>query len=237
MASIVALESGERLVEIGMDTYSITAVHVVDDADWLVADARARYKAEFPGRTARRMTHLGMMATLCLRKLTVQRTTPVVYGSAYAESESLEKFIDSFPEASPALFQTSIHPSAVEQGLIPGRQAVDRFYPVTGDFNLAGKALENCIVLADSQVILIGGEERGTWLREHGLANESSFAFGLSLERGFKPGLGRLTVDPSQAPDSVEAVDLESLFSAIANRMPLELPSFGLGATLRVEWR
>jgi len=219
------------------DCYSITAVHCLKGGDGLVADARGQYKADFPGRSARRMTHLGMMVSLCLRELGVSRNVPVVYASAFAESESLEKFIDSFPAASPALFQTSIHPSAVEQALIPTQTAVDRFYPVSSDVNLAGKALENCIVLSEDEAILVGGEERGTWLCEHGMASERSFAFGLRLARGEATGaLGRLQLRVDGAAARCPSVDLPTFARALIRRESICLPSDGLGASLQVEW-
>ena len=74
-------------------TLIIEAVEFIEGGDDLAADARKKYKTEFPGRSARRMTHLGMMVGLCLQRLGLARGTPIIYASAFAESESLEKFI------------------------------------------------------------------------------------------------------------------------------------------------
>lgn len=216
--------------------FTIMAAHSLYGGESLVAEARVKYKEDFPGRSARRMTHLGMMATLCVRELSVNRATPIIYASAFAESESLEKFIDSFPGASPALFQTSIHPSAVEQALIPQNNAIDRFYPITSDQNLAGKALENCLILAEDEIIVIGGEERGTWLCEFELASDSSFAFGLRLKRGLGEGIGHLKLqDRSHATASSE-VGLKDLLTAIQDRNSLILPSYALQADMCLDW-
>lgn len=218
-------------------SFTIEAVHCVQ-SDGLVADARARYKAEFPGRSARRMTHLGMMVTLCLREMQIEQTTPVIYTSAFAETESLEKFIDSFPQASPALFQCSIHPSAVEQALIPQQCALDRFYPILSDENLPGKGLENCFLLGEDSVVLVGGEECGTWLGEAGRASATSFAFALQLKRSVEGdgGLGRVTIEHARLDESVEAMDLAAFAVALERRESIRVPSFALGAWIRVDW-
>jgi hypothetical protein len=215
---------------------SIEAVEFIDGGEDLANEARARYKEEFPGRSARRMTHLGMLVGCCLQKINFDRGIPVIYASAFAESESLEKFIDSFPEASPALFQSSIHPSAVEQALIPGKQALDRFYPITCSDNLAGKALENCFLLSEEQVVLVGGEERGTWLVPFGLASGESFAFCLKLSRTVK-GLGKIFINRDKPVDGSAGISLPEFAQALRDRKEIELPSFALDAWLKVAWQ
>jgi len=217
----------------------IEAVTVVEGGEDLVAEARAKYKSVFfPGRSARRMTHLGMLVSLCLRKMVIGAEVPVFYASGFGESESLEKFIDSFPTASPALFQTSIHPSAVEQALIPQKQALQRFYPITGDTNLAGQALENCFLLGGTESALLGGEERGTWLSEHELASNSSFAFGLQLSRGGEGAHGCISIDRSGSPPRIVGTEgsLPEFFRAIQRREAIRVPSFALDAWIRVDW-
>ena len=226
----------DALFVMNEDDFSIEAVEWIDGGDDQAADARTRYKEDFPGRSARRMTHLGMMVGLCLKKLDVEREVPIIYASAFAESSSLEKFIDSFPEASPALFQSSIHPSAVEQALIPGKQAIDRFYPITSNTNLGGKALENCFLMGENSVVLVGGEERGTWLCEYDFASHESFAIGLRLRRG-KNGLGRVSIDHSEVSGDEEGVSFSALVTAIKGHQAIRIPSFALDAWIQIDWR
>jgi hypothetical protein len=216
-------------------TLIIEAVEFIEGGDDLAADARKKYKTEFPGRSARRMTHLGMMVGLCLQRLGLARGTPIIYASAFAESESLEKFIDSFPQASPALFQSSIHPSAVEQALIPGKQVIERFYPIISDLNLGGKALENCFLLFEENVVLVGGEEKGTWLCPFQLASDESFAFSLKLSRSGS-GVGRISLNRNRPVTSVNCISFPDFAHAIRDRKPIELPSSALDAWLQVEW-
>ena len=216
--------------------YTIEAVEFIDGGNDDAAAARSRYKSEFPGRTARRMTHLGMMVSLCIQRMQVQCGMPVIYASAFAETVSLEKFIDSFPEASPALFQSSIHPSAVEQALIPGKQAIDRFYPIISNTNLAGKSLENCFLLGDENAVFVGGEERATWLCPFGMASNESFAFGMKLTKA-DTGIGRISLKQGPPVEGSEGVSLPELAEAIRNRKTIEIPSIVLGGWLQIDWQ
>lgn len=218
------------------EIFSIAAVYYLDGAEDRAAEARLRYKEFYPGRSARRMTHLGMMVGVCVQELGASREIPVVYASAFGESESLEKFIDSFPQASPALFQSSIHPSAVEQALIPEKQAVERFYPITSHRNLLGKALENCFLLGDEEVVLLGGEERGDWLVPFGLASGASFAFGLRLEREGK-GVGTISLETGVDISGASEHPFPEVARSIGERRSIRVPSFALGGWIRIEWQ
>lgn len=217
------------------ESFSIQAIVHLDGADDLAADARARYKDRYPGRSARRMTHLGMMMGICIDKMDVQQRVPVIYASAFGESESLEKFIDSFPQASPALFQSSIHPSAVEQALIPDKRAIDRFYPITSSTNLLGQALEKCFILGEDDMVVVGGEERGTWLTEFQLASGESFAFGIRLCRGDE-GIGRISLDRSEPPSLDESLPFAQSVQSLGERKSIRVPSFALDAWMRIDW-
>ncbi len=216
---------------------AIRSVRWADGGEDSVAEARLRHRAAFPGRSARRMTHLGMLVDLCLRELAADDDAPVIYASAFAESCSLEDFIDSFPAASPLLFQTSIHPSAVEQSCIARQRPVRRFYPITSEENLAGKALENAALLLESSAILVAGEEKGSWLAPHGLASDRSFAFALELARAETDALGSIRFLAAELDAATEGVGLPDLWAAIRDGRPLRVPSFALGGWLQLEWR
>lgn len=218
--------------------FTIKAIATLDGGEDAAVEARGRYKEFYPGRTSRRMTHLGLMVGVCLQRLEAGRGAPIVYASAFGESESLERFIDSFPQASPALFQSSIHPSAVEQALIPNKRAVDRFYPITSDRYLLGKALENCVLLGEDEVVLLGGEERGSWLVPFALASDCSFAFGLSLQRGeVAGGLGSISIERGANVQDAEDLPFGELARALGERRPICVPSFAMDSWIRIDWK
>jgi hypothetical protein len=159
---------------------------------------RERLKEIFPKLSSRRMTQLGLVVGSTLLPLAPAETDALVYASEYAETRALEGYLDSFPSASPTLFQTSIHPSAVQQALIGRQQPVREFFPVTGHAHLVVRALQTAWLASTPRALLCGGEERGTWLLERGTASDRTFGFTLALTREKTARtLGRLTLSPS----------------------------------------
>src|SRR5437870_3302040 len=84
-------------------------------------EARERLREKFPRNSLRRMTHLGMLIGSALDGVEFSVADALVYATTFAETRALEEFLASFPNPSPLLFQTSIHPGGVQQVLI-GRQ-------------------------------------------------------------------------------------------------------------------
>ena len=160
------------------------------------AATRTRLKGRFPAGATRRMTTLGMIAGGALAELAPGEGDAIVYASGYAESCALETFLDSFPTPSPTLFQTSIHPSAVQQVMIGRQTPVREFLPHSGGRLIAFQALRSALLSPAPRVLLCGGEERGTWLLDHGLASDRTFGFAASLSRERAGGAaGRVRLD------------------------------------------
>lgn len=221
----------------------------MNSVDWIIEDARfvdggeddaaaarTRHKEFLPSRAARRMTHLGILVSLCLRDWIDSPETPVVYASAFGESRALEAFIDTFPQPSPMLFQTSIHPSAVEQALIPSGSAVRQFFPIIGDRNLAGSALDACRAARSPRVALVGGEESGSWLAPHTLASDRSFAFGLLLKQT-GAGIGKAAWSEAKEGEAPPAPrSLVELADAIERRADLSIASPAHQNRIALSW-
>lgn len=163
---------------------------------------RERLKERFPRGATRRMTQLGLLLGAALDELRPGPNDAIVYASAFAETRALEAYLDSFPTPSPTLFQTSIHPSAVQQVMIGRQQPVREFFPITGRAHLVGQALQTALLSAAPRVLVCGGEERGTWLLERGVASDRSFAFAFSLTAEPAGALARLTLTPTEQPAS-----------------------------------
>ena len=156
------------------------------------AEARERLREKFPRAALRRMTHLGMLLGSTLEGVALSASDAVVYASSYAETRALEDFLASFPAASPLLFQTSIHPGGVQQVLIGRQQPIARLWPLAGRVRLVEQALLTALMEPSPRVVLLGGEERGTWLLEQGMASDRAFAFGLVLTRDPAGASGRI---------------------------------------------
>ncbi len=197
--------------------------------------ARERLGALFPRGAPRRMTHLGMLVGAALDGLPVRGEDTIVYASTYAETRALEDYLMSFPAASPMLFQTSIHPSAVQQVLIGRQQPVRRLLPLTGRRRLVEQALLAALLDPAPRVILVGGEERGTWMLDRGMASDRAFAFALGLDAGAGGATGRLAFQPHPpGPAAGSCPSLPEFADALEERRPLRWP--GRGGEFMLEW-
>jgi len=196
--------------------------------------ARERLRERFPRNAVRRMTHLGLLVGSALDGTALGPDDALVYASTYSETRALEEFLASFPTASPQLFQTSIHPSAVQQVLIGRQQPLARLWPLAGRTRLVEHALLTALLEPAARVALVGGEERGTWMLEHGMASARSFAFAAVLTRDATEAVGSVAFAPSAAADE-PCPDLEKFATALAERRPLSWR--GAGGEWTVAWR
>jgi hypothetical protein len=204
------------------------------DAEDLAA-TRERLKDRFPRGATRRMTQLGLLVGTALEELAPRPDDAVVYASAYAETRALEGFLESFPAASPTLFQTSIHPSAVQQALITRQSPIAEFFPLTGRAHLVAHAVQTAFLTVAPRVLICGGEERGTWLLEQDAASDRTFAFALSLtsERAGALALIRLGL---AAPDiAAREFTVPEFFDALLDRAPIDCVA-APGLELKLEW-
>jgi hypothetical protein len=186
------------------------------------AAARVRLADKFPRTALRRMTHLGLLTGAALDGVALGPDDAVVYASTFAETRALEDFLASFPAASPLLFQTSIHPSAVQQVLIGRQQPVRRFWPMTGRQRLVESALLAALLEPAPRVVLTGGEERGTWLLEQNVASGHAFAFGLVLTTGPAGAKGRVRFQPTGSRPDEACPTLDRFAVALAEGSALQ---------------
>jgi hypothetical protein len=154
------------------------------------AATRERLKGRFAPGSTRRMTLLGMLVGAALGDLHFEGDETVVYASAFGEGRALEDYLASFPGASPTLFQTSIHPSGVQQGLIGRQRSVRELFPQAGCNQLVVQSLLTAMLAPGPVAVFAGGEERGSWLVETGSVSDRSFAYAIRLAR--EPGTNPL---------------------------------------------
>lgn len=194
---------------------------------------RERLKDRFPKGATRRMTQLGLLIGSVLERLGPGPEDLLVYASEYAETRALEGYLDSFPTASPTLFQTSIHPSAVQQLMIQRQQPVRSFFPMTGRAHLVAQALQVALLGGAPRALLCGGEERGTWLLDHKAASDRTFAFALALTPEASGAVARLSLE--RRPGGEGTLTLGRFFDALHQRAPLACaPAPGLW--LQLDW-
>jgi len=201
--------------------------------DETAASARLRLADKFPRTALRRMTHLGMLVGSALEGAAPGPDGAVVYASTFAETRALEDFLRSFPSASPLLFQTSIHPGAVQQVLIGRQEAVARLWPLAGRTRLVEQALLTALLETAPRVVLTGGEERGTWLLDQEMASARSFAFAAILTPEPVGATARVGFAPGLQPDG-PCPTLENFTDALAAQHPLRWS--GAGGDWELTW-
>lgn len=197
------------------------------------AAARVRLAGKFPRTALRRMTHLGLLAGSVLDGLPLGPEDALVYATTFAETRALEDFLSSFPTPSPLLFQTSIHPGGIQQVLIGRQQPIARLWPLAAQKRLVEQALLTALLEPAKRVLLVGGEERGTWMLEHAMASARSFAFATELTSERAGAIGRVGFVPGSAPDDAGPT-LENFAHALASRQPLAW--HGANAAWTVDW-
>jgi hypothetical protein len=194
---------------------------------------RERLKGGFPSGATRRMTTLGMLVGGVLAPVDPRSEDTLVYATGYAESCALEGFLDSFPTPSPTLFQTSIHPSAVQQVMIGRQRPFRELVPLSGGRLLAFHALRAGLLAPSDRAVVCGGEERGTWLLAQGLASSRTFAFAAALTRRRAPGdVGRVQLSQAQGDGEL---DLTALFDLLHGRKSFD-GFVAPGWRLQLEW-
>lgn len=198
------------------------------------AEARSRLAEKFPRTALRRMTHLGLLLGSTLDGVQLSPEDAVVYASSYAETRALEDFLASFPQASPLLFQTSIHPGGVQQVLIGRQQPVSRLWPLAGRKRLVEQALLAALLEPAPRVVLLGGEERGTWLLEQGYASDRAFAFAAVLTRDAAGAAGKMMFSPQAGGADQEGPTLAALAETLVSRTPLGW--HGAGGDWSITW-
>ncbi len=226
----------------------ITALSTEDSGLETPADTRERLKDLFPRSASRRMTQLGQLVGATLSRVGAAENDPVVYASAFGETRALESYLESFPSPSPTLFQTSIHPSGVQQALVARQQPIRELFPLTGSHHLTARALEVALLTGAPRTLLCGGEERGSWMLEHGAASDRTFAFALALAPTSAASdgraLGRLQLgrrvsafdrsDPTDRPPAPR-LPLPEFFELLRTRRPFDGP-IAIGQWLTLTW-
>lgn len=218
-----------------MPSRFIHAIHTEDPGLEEPAATRERLKERFPRGATRRMTQPGLLIAAALADLAPGEDDTLVHASCYSESRALESYLESFPSPSPTLFQTSIHPGAVQQAFIGRQQPVRHFFPHTGRAQLVVHAVQTALLAPTPRTILCGGEERGTWLREQRAASDRTFVFALLLTPEPAGALGKLSLGAS-ADATTERLLLPAFFDALHARQAIDV-AIAPGLRLTLTWQ
>jgi len=217
-----------------MTERAILSVHLEDPGLEAPAATRDRLRALFPAGATRRMTQLGLLLGSVLDPLRPGAGDALVYASSYGESRALHDYLASFPTASPTLFQTSIHPSAIQQVLVARQQPVREFFPFGGDRQIVAHAAQAALGSPFPRSILCGGEERAVEPGQFRISSPIGFAFALALGTSPEGAVGRLAL--AESADAGGALTLPEFFAALRDRRPLDQPA-APGRRLVLTWK
>lgn len=181
----------------------------------------AALRQELGPRLTRRMSQLGLSLTAALRDHTFADDPTLVYTTTFTEAQALEKYIDSFPHASPLLFQMSIHPGGIEQAMIARQQAVTEFFPLAGDGGIIAQSLRAAFLSTRPRTIWTGGEECGGWLVEADCASDQTFAWALALSDQPDGAEARISWEAEAVDSNSQAMDTGRFFAALEARESL----------------
>jgi hypothetical protein len=210
------------------------ALHLEDPGREEPAATRERLRALFPRGATRRMTQLGLLLGSVLEPLRPAEEDAIAYASSYGESRALHEYLASFPTASPTLFQTSIHPSAVQQVLVARQQPVREFFPFGGQAQIVAHAAQAALLSPAPRSILCGGEERSVAPGHSRTASAIAFAFALALGASAEGALGTLRL--AESSDPAGELTLLEFFQALRDRRALDRAA-APGMRLLLTWR
>jgi len=194
-------------------------------------------KKNFPPLASRRMTQLALMIGECLKDQEIQCSDSVLYVTTFSETLCLEKFLDSFPNPSPLMFQNSIHPSGMEQVLIAKKQSAEEFLAFGGNKNAMHSALVAAFTSENPTQWLIGAEEKGTWLTEKECASDQDFALALKLTDNPAAALAKLSWQPltSETVDNPTVLTTFGLLELIQQKHSGRFVTDSMGV-LTIDW-
>jgi hypothetical protein len=210
-------------------------VQTEDPGDEEPTATRERLKDRFPRGAARRMTQPGLLMAVALAHFAPGEDDTLVYASCYSEGRTLEAYLESFPAPSPTLFQTSIHPSAVQQAMVGRQQPVRNFFPHTGRTQLVAQAVQTALLAPTPRTLLCGAEERGARLRDYSLTSDRTFAFALLLAPESTGALGQISLAPAAGAAPGKFL-LPDFFDALQARRAIDTV-IEPGLRLTLAWR
>lgn len=147
------------------------------DADARIAD----FRKALPAGRARRLTAMAVLLSEVLRRLPHEEDEPVYFGSTYGDTPSLEKYLASFPHASPMSFQNSIHPGPLVQAFVARGRPVPAFLPFAGGREIIGSLLLSAMTASAATRLCIVAETQATWMTQASIASGATFALGFRM--------------------------------------------------------
>lgn len=215
-----------------MNKLFLQQIQIAEPFQLLSREERKLFGEGLPAGSLRRMSSLGVMIYFLLKKMDLSDIQQVVYASRHGETNALEGYMDSFPHPSPVKFQTSIHPSSVQQVFIALQQSVPYFLPLAGAAHSILKALQITLTLQQNPLLILG-EEPGSWLVDLDMAYPRGALCMMALSSDVSGAVAELEWSAEEtanfSPDLFEWINL------LQKRENVQLSAPELG-TLSMTW-
>lgn len=207
----------------------ITAAQLFGPASELSPEERKVFRKLLPGLSARRLSDGSLAIAAITNDAGISPDDDFVFGSVVGGTVSLQAFLESFPNPSPASFQGSTHAGVVEAVLVARQLPVRRFQSVANPASSVVPATLRSALLSTAEIVhLLLAEERGDWLSGVDVGYPSTFASYLRLERAPRQPLGKITFDPA-AETSAKGIETPAFCEHIHRRKSFDLASIGPG--------
>jgi hypothetical protein len=201
-------------------------------------ELRSQLAAHLPKLAVRKFSESGLLASAALHSLCLGMEEPLVSVSTFAEGRSLEDFIDSFPTPSPARFQRSVHPGAVQQARVASNTPLRTYVPIAGREGVAIVAIRTLLTIAGPSACFLASEECGTWSVGIKAGSDIGFAFALRVEEEgtSNPVLGTIQWTPEFHSGAPLDASLPTLYRAVLSKRSYEAAHPDMGR-VQIEWK
>lgn len=190
-------------------------------------------RSRLPRNASRRLTDISLAIAEVLKNVEIASGDDLVFASSWGAATSLETYLASFPNPSPASFQSSVHAGALEAVLVARQQPLRRLQSLANlPETLIPASLRAGLFSCAAIVHLIFAEEYNPWLGERGLCGDSTYACHLRLEKDTEgEALGKMSYSrmETQAAPSPSPVLPEDFCAKVSRRESLRFryPVFG----------
>jgi hypothetical protein len=214
----------------------ITQVAVAEPCRELDPERRKRLRQLFNPLAARRMSDFALLLAEAIAEAGHGPRDEWIYASRFGGTQSLERYLSSFPTPSPLHFQNSIHPGAFDLVSVARRERSGMLSALCGLGSLVSDALLAALLVPERRVAhLAGGDEYEPWCSGHGWSADQTFAFYLRLEaESGAPALGELIFTPGGEAAAPEP-DLPAFHAALGEHRELHFAAPQRGA-FRLTW-
>lgn len=156
----------------------------------------------------------------------------VIFGSSMGSGCSLVSYLKSFPDPSPANFQSSVHAAVIEAVMVLRRATVARLQSFAdAPTQLVATVFRSASLSTAATTHLVFAEEFSPWLSDEQLGSRNTVACWLQLGpptaegQPAAPATGILSWENSMANAAADAITLETMAQSIADRRAVAVGS------------